>query len=403
MSMGTLAALIGGLTQACSSEPVASKGGLLGSDGGGGQGNPDGSPGVGGASSSRLTPLGKACLKDSDCGRTGITCLTSASSALAGEGAPGGTCVADCTADGPAACAAIDSTSICIGFTSTGPSYCLQGCTIGPTAANDQKCHKRLDVACDDQNSTDGTGFCRPVCRGDFDCGSRKCDLGTGFCQDAAKLGTLAIGSACDPKAAKDPCAGVCVPVSSKAPAGPGLCEGFCSLGGVGCGVDPAYKGPGQVACLFDGTTGRGGDLGDLGLCGSLCDCDKDCNVPGRVCRPFTQATEAAGFQRAGYCASAVDQAGKALPNIPLCSGATRDASAPDARAGSGGSGGTTRVCGKGDTRACVGPRGCSGGQECLADGSGFSACDCGTAGGSGGAGGGGGAGGARSTDAGPG
>ncbi len=38
------------------------------------------------------------------------------------------------------------------------------------------------------------------------------------------------------------------------------------------------------------------------------------------------------------------------------------------------------RVCAIGDTRACVGSAGCAGGQSCLADGSGFGACDCGPA-----------------------
>lgn len=35
-------------------------------------------------------------------------------------------------------------------------------------------------------------------------------------------------------------------------------------------------------------------------------------------------------------------------------------------------------VCTQGQTRECVGPAACKGGQACLADGSGFSACDCG-------------------------
>jgi hypothetical protein len=36
------------------------------------------------------------------------------------------------------------------------------------------------------------------------------------------------------------------------------------------------------------------------------------------------------------------------------------------------------RHCVPGATQACVGPAGCSGGQACLADASGFGACDCG-------------------------
>jgi hypothetical protein len=38
----------------------------------------------------------------------------------------------------------------------------------------------------------------------------------------------------------------------------------------------------------------------------------------------------------------------------------------------------TITACVKGITQACVGPGGCRGGQACLADGSGFSPCDCG-------------------------
>jgi hypothetical protein len=36
------------------------------------------------------------------------------------------------------------------------------------------------------------------------------------------------------------------------------------------------------------------------------------------------------------------------------------------------------RACVPGATQACVGPAACSGGQACLADGSGFGPCDCG-------------------------
>ncbi|MBN1605899.1 MAG: DUF4156 domain-containing protein [Polyangiaceae bacterium] len=34
--------------------------------------------------------------------------------------------------------------------------------------------------------------------------------------------------------------------------------------------------------------------------------------------------------------------------------------------------------CTPGSTQACVGPGGCNGGQSCVADGSGYSPCDCG-------------------------
>jgi hypothetical protein len=38
------------------------------------------------------------------------------------------------------------------------------------------------------------------------------------------------------------------------------------------------------------------------------------------------------------------------------------------------------RVCVPGVTQACLGPGACSGAQACLADGSGFGVCDCGSA-----------------------
>jgi hypothetical protein len=38
-------------------------------------------------------------------------------------------------------------------------------------------------------------------------------------------------------------------------------------------------------------------------------------------------------------------------------------------------------VCTPGETQACVGPAACAGGQACKSDGSGFEACDCGSAG----------------------
>ncbi|HEX3775806.1 MAG TPA: hypothetical protein VHV51_15145 [Polyangiaceae bacterium] len=37
-------------------------------------------------------------------------------------------------------------------------------------------------------------------------------------------------------------------------------------------------------------------------------------------------------------------------------------------------------ACTPGATQQCVGPAACAGGQSCLPDGSGFSACDCGNA-----------------------
>lgn len=38
----------------------------------------------------------------------------------------------------------------------------------------------------------------------------------------------------------------------------------------------------------------------------------------------------------------------------------------------------TAPACSRGETRECVGPGACKGGQACLPDGSGFGECDCG-------------------------
>lgn len=64
------------------------------------------------------------------------------------------------------------------------------------------------------------------------------------------------------------------------------------------------------------------------------------------------------------------------------------------------GGGESGKVCGLGDTRACLGPGQCAGAQACLSDGSGYGACECGSP--DSGAGGGGAGGGGTGGDAGP-
>lgn len=61
----------------------------------------------------------------------------------------------------------------------------------------------------------------------------------------------------------------------------------------------------------------------------------------------------------------------------------------------------TPSECKVGDTRTCVGVGQCAGGQVCLADGTGFGPCDCGSTGGGGGGGNGGGGGADAGTDGG--
>src|SRR5687768_15482862 len=43
--------------------------------------------------------------------------------------------------------------------------------------------------------------------------------------------------------------------------------------------------------------------------------------------------------------------------------------------------GGTSRVCDPGETRSCVGPAACPGGQKCSTDGRSWGDCNCGSGG----------------------
>lgn len=72
-------------------------------------------------------------------------------------------------------------------------------------------------------------------------------------------------------------------------------------------------------------------------------------------------------------CKTLSDLAGLA-PASSSANAAPLDASAPAAPAPANHS-----VCRPGETQKCVGPAACEGGQACVADGSGFGPCDCGS------------------------
>ncbi|HEX7672044.1 MAG TPA: hypothetical protein VF395_20760 [Polyangiaceae bacterium] len=326
-SVGSM--LLLGVTQGCGTNE-AGNGRIIGSDAGDAATVLKDDGGGGGVISSR-TPFGKPCLKDTDCGGRGIVCLTSDSKALAGGGPANGMCVADCSAD-PTICGKLDPSATCVGFSDTPAvvAYCLQRCVIGAVQTGDEKCHSRLDVACFQGNDPSGQGFCSPECRNDKDCGTRKCDLASGLCMDAKDVtGTLPIGSPCDAGLTKDPCVGFCLPLNANdAGTGPGMCSGFCPLGSLGCGSDPASPNPPTAACLF-AYTSSAEDTGDLGICGALCDCNDDCKTKGRVCRPFP-ANQAASYERAGYCGGAVDANGKPTDSLACAGGGDASSPRPD-------------------------------------------------------------------------
>lgn len=265
------------------------------------------------------TPIGRACRTDTDCGGGKAFCLTPTENVSGMGGPPNGICVGDCTLNA-GACATIDPLSVCVAFSAAGgKAYCLESCTVGAGAAGaDPKCHNRPDVACDDSTgTTPGEGICVPSCRGDFDCGARKCDVGTGFCNDSAVLtGTQPIGSSCDPKAAIDRCVGACFPLDAAGTAG--ICGGLCTIGTVGCGQTTDPTAQLDAACLVDGTVIGQGDIGDVGLCGALCDCDTQCTAKGQVCRPGEASMQSA-LGRAGYCGGSVDQTGTSVAHLAAC------------------------------------------------------------------------------------
>jgi hypothetical protein len=317
-------------TYACSSDSKKPPGIIEDNEGGLIEPRDDG--GTGGRPGATTTRIGRNCVRDVDCGGQGLRCMTPASTDLGGGGPPGGYCVADCS-DDPAACRDIDPNSVCVRFsasaTTAGPAFCVEACTVGQTAAATDKCHGRQDVACDEFTVEEGEpltgeGFCRPTCRGDFDCGTRKCDLGSGFCVDASDItGTLPIGSPCDPSPPEE-CAGACFALTEARADGPGMCAALCSLGSPGCGIDPNSNDLPSAACLFGLTDSEPG-LGDLGLCGRLCNDDCDCTAFERVCRPWTDPAdeEASGFK--GYCGGQFDANRK--PSVHL---ACADAGTPD-------------------------------------------------------------------------
>jgi hypothetical protein len=242
--------------------------------------------------------IGKACSKDGDCA-SGLTCLPSTGNAMVTGGPAGGVCSLDCSQGDSTTCQAVDPNALCVRMDRVGlVAYCLEGCLIGTTIGG-AKCHNRRDTACRAADSSNTIGFCISTCRGDFDCGSRKCDPGSGFCVDAIAGGTDPIGTACDPTATTNNCTGKCLAISST----DAFCSGVCTLGQAGCGLDPTSSAPLDADCQWQ--SGAGSD-GDQGFCGQLCNCDGECRNSKFVCTPLDAQTSAS-LGRAGLCAPSID------------------------------------------------------------------------------------------------
>ena len=264
----------------------------------------DNAGGNGGATGSSSL-IGQRCLKDSDCGTQGLICLEAAGDEFNGGGVSNGVCSVDCSADLTAVvstdstCFQIDKSSICLQITPA-QAYCVESCTPGAPDATEQKCHNRKDMACADPRDQ-GLGYCKPTCRGNFDCGSRVCDLADGTCVDKIDPSRkLPIGTKCDPNADVDPCQGACVGIvtNDSGTADIGFCSGFCKLGEQnGCGFDPQAKTV-DAFCLYQ--TSQAADFGDLGFCGQVCDCNDDCLSPDFICTAVNGLSDLIG--RGGAC-----------------------------------------------------------------------------------------------------
>lgn len=289
--------------------------------------------------------LGLACRTDSDCGAT-LTCLTADSSELVG-GPPNGVCTKRCSADA-SVCTKLPSPAECVGIGST--RYCLPRCKMGPAA----KCQGRLDMACtpipssttmscssdadcrslvDSGNGAfcNGTqcesvsGVCVPQCNSDADCPeARACDSYSGLCVDRAAVTNGApVGTPCDPNAKEETCRGFCdtlavikgeCQTSAQCPKGTcvsgsclvdtSLCVEPCTFGAAkACGWN--QDGPALAHCFYKiSGTDYLTDLparGDAGLCGQLCDCNKDCLNQDLVCAALS-ASDSEFLGRRGVC-----------------------------------------------------------------------------------------------------
>jgi hypothetical protein len=213
------------------------------------------------------------------------------------------------------------------------------------------KCHNRIDMVCSGiqfeplataclDNIDCGVNeacvsgecnlvltVCLPSCGSDADCDAGLfCDYRTGLCGEAPPTGK-GFNEPCDPNAVVDECTSGYCSASYEVPT-TGTCSGFCNLGNpFSCG----YEGDGKAdaACLFSTVlSGNQSEVGDLGSCGQLCDCDDECSAAGEVCRPFNDPTFEELWQRLGYC-------------VPIIPGGTFTADdALGACVGSGGAGG---------------------------------------------------------------
>jgi hypothetical protein len=301
--------------------------GAGGMSGGGNEargGSTSGTAGGGSGAGGAVVPtanIGAECEADADCG-SGLLCITPNSTIFGSGGPAGGLCsrvcevAEDCGAN-----------AYCVPFEEDATSgYCIEACQTG--SAGEPKCHQRSNLACgllalvptsvacssiadcggdqlcDIDASTCGDIIpgCVPTCSGDFDCeAGQYCSFSSGLCTAGTRSG-LDIGELCDPSASTDPCSGFCS--ATNAAGTEGICSALCTLSPTlrGCGWNG--EGGAEAACLFGTALSPAGEagVGDIGLCGALCDCNDDCHAANDRCMDETGGDVLSLFGRNGYC-----------------------------------------------------------------------------------------------------
>jgi hypothetical protein len=247
--------------------------------------------------------IGNACSNDSDCASEAF-CLTSESTAFFGGGAPDGICVADCSEDANtcaqfvnAVCISVARESEQTDDQSDPPALCFEECIIGTRSTSDGVCHELPGVACDlleEDEEEEGQGFCRPFCTTNADCGERFCSLKHAVCVEDEVSTNENFGLGCDVDDTSGFCDGLCLSLTDDY----AVCSHRCIFGEPGdCFGDDNDIPVG--GCLF---TSEGGEIGDIGYCSQLCDCDQQCLAPEAICDLFEDKNLEKAFGRLGVC-----------------------------------------------------------------------------------------------------
>jgi len=331
--------------------------GIIGAGGKAGKGG-GASGGKAGGGSTASANFGRACVSDTDCGSSGLTCLTS--DGISGDGPPHGMCTMPCTSQGQ--CTEIHDNTYCVPFTET-QQYCVAACTEGDSP----KCNERDDMTCTLIGDIPGTVACQtiddcksgelcdsqtsmcasivtgcmPVCGGDYDCTPDQfCDFSSGLCTSSMPSG-LPLGSSCtEPTGTQaDACNGFCLTKTQDATEGE--CSAFCSWTSDfrSCGWD-GRTGTAEGACLFGTIISVDMPVpGDVGICTKLCDCNADCGAPGDYCVDDTMGAITSIWSRAGYCRPLLESE-TSQDSLSKCP--------PGHQGGSGGTGGTSGGGGSG-------------------------------------------------------